>query len=196
MLLQRRQASPSTGNSVLARSSAPSDERNASAASLIGPVETPVLWMGKSPGTILPSVVIPLKASASDASPPCAYARRNSVGCAGKARAEAGGRCLTFMDVLLSGDGAAERAELARRSGYCFVIHQGRSLERPPPGPAAGRHLEPSRGEPIPAGGDHYHGRIRQGRDRHRSGQRHRQGRRPRAAGGRLLGRLRGPAQG
>src|SRR6266545_4367527 len=104
MLLQRRQVSPSTGNSVLARSCAPSDERNASAASLIGPVETPVLWIGKSPGTILPSIVIPLKASASDASPPCAYVWRNSVGWAGKARAGATGRGLTFFGVLLSGD--------------------------------------------------------------------------------------------
>jgi hypothetical protein len=69
MLLQRRHASVSTGNTAGARSCDPSEASHASAASLIGRVETPVFSILKRPGVTVPSVVMPLNGCASNASP-------------------------------------------------------------------------------------------------------------------------------
>ncbi len=68
MLLQRRQASESTGKAARARWDGLSAASHAAAASRIGAVDTPVRCSGNRPGTTAPPAVIPRKGSATAAS--------------------------------------------------------------------------------------------------------------------------------
>lgn len=89
MLLQRRQASLSMGTPMAARWARSSVARTSSAAVRMDAVETPVGRMGNRPGTILPSVVMPLNGSVRAASAYAMELHRNSGSTAGRAR---GGR--------------------------------------------------------------------------------------------------------
>jgi hypothetical protein len=94
MLLQRRQASLSSGNEARARCASPSEARKASAASSRGRVDTPVASRAKRPSSTRPSAVTPRNGSAISASPVSAYRWRFGDSGSGRLRADMVGRCL------------------------------------------------------------------------------------------------------